>query len=460
MIRRELQTTLRQALERQAAVLLLGPRQVGKTTLALTLAQEQAAVYVDLERPVDLAKLDDVEQFCELTKGQLLILDEVHRVPELFAPLRGIIDERRRAGRRTGHFLLLGSASMALLRQSSETLAGRIAICELQTLNVREVLSQLEALAPDLGALMPGDMGASMQASTPVLGAPARKEEHSSPQAFSSQAGARMRRVVETSTQTDQGPAERQIPVLAQLWSRGGFPDSYLAAEDGQSLEWRQDFVRTYLERDVPQLGPRIPAETLRRLWTMLAHNQGQTFNAATLARGLGVSGVTVSRYLDLLVDLLLVRRLSAWTSNLGRRLVKAPKVYVRDSGICHALLGLRNATELLGHPVAGGSWEGFVLENIAGAMPRSAALGYYRTVGGAEVDVVLELRPGELWAIEIKRGTVPRLSRGFHSACEDLRPQRRFAIHAGAESYPLTAGVEAVTLPDFLDLLVANPLR
>lgn len=390
MIERRLKPALDRLLERNPAVVLIGPRQAGKTTLAREIARERDAVYVDLELPSDLAKLNDVEQYCAENAGRLVILDEVHRAPGLFGPLRSVIDERRRTAKRTGHFLLLGSASIDLLRQSSETLAGRVAYCELHPFSATEV------------------------------------------------------------------PGDRQ----SRLWSRGGFPESCLAPSDEDSLDWRLAFIRTYLERDVPQLGPRIPAATLRRFWTMLAHNQGQTHNAAALARGLDVNGVTIARYLDLLVDLLLVRRLQPWTSNLGRRLVKAPKVYVRDSGVCHALLGIETVDDLLGHPVVGGSWEGFVVENVAGVLPARASCGYYRTSGGAEVDLVVDLGAGRIWAMEIKRSSAPRVSRGFHSACEDLRPARRFVVHGGNESFPLTKDVRAVTVRAMMDLIVQSGSR
>lgn len=384
MIKRKLKIQLDRLLDKNPAVVLMGPRQVGKTTLAFEIAHERDAVYLDLERPRDLAKISDIEQFCELNADKLLVLDEVQRVPELFAPLRGIIDERRRMGKKTGHFLLLGSASIDMLRQSSETLAGRMAYCELNSLNVTEV-----------------------------------------------------------------DGAE-----LYKLWHRGGFPESFLAGSDEDSFGWRLDFIRTYLERDIPQLGPRIPAETLRRFWTMLAHNQGQVFNASAFARGLDVKGVTTSRYLDLMVDLLLVRRLQPWTSNLGRRLVKAPKTYVRDSGICHALLGIETLNDLLGHPVVGGSWEGFAVENIISALPRRATYGYYRTTGGAEVDLVIDAGAGELWAIEIKRSTVPSVSKGFYSACEDLKPTRKYVVYAGDGNFPLAENIEAITIAGIVEKL------
>ena len=379
MIDRSLKRTLHGLLDANPAVVLTGPRQVGKTTLAREIEGERGAIYLDLERPSHLAMISDIEEYCEEQSDKLLILDEIHRMPDLFAPLRSIVDERRRAGRRTGQFLLLGSASLDLMKQSSESLAGRVALSELQPLALGEV---------------------------------------------------------------DAGD-------LRKLWSRGGFPESFLAASDAASLDWRLAFIRSYLERDIPQFGPRIPAETLRRFWTMLAHNQGRLHNAAALARGLDITGVTIARYLDLLVDLLLVRRLQPWTSNLGRRLVKAPKVYIRDSGVCHALLGIETVDGLFGHPVVAGSWEGFVIENIIGALPRRSAWGFYRTSGGAEIDLVVESGRGELWAIEIKRGTAPKVSKGFYSGCEDLRPDRRFVVHGGTDGkdYPMGRGIRAMTL-------------
>lgn len=383
MIERLLKPALDRALNRNPAVVLTGPRQVGKTTLAYEVAAERDAVYVDLERPSDLARLADVEQFCAANAERLVVFDEVHRAANLFAPLRAVIDERRRLGRRTAQFLLLGSAAIELLRQSGETLAGRVAYCELSPFGALEV---------------------------------------------------------------EEGQVRR-------LWQRGGFPESYLSPSEADSFEWRLNFVRTYLERDLPQLGPRVPAETLRRFWTMLAHNQGQAFNASALARGLDVTGVTVGRYLDLLVDLLLVRRVPPWTSNLGRRLVKAPKTYLRDSGICHALLGIETLNGLLGHPVVGGSWEGFVLENIIGTLPPRATWGFYRTAGGAEVDLVVDLGQGEVWAVEIKSGTAPKLAKGYYLACEDLRPTHKFVVHAGNESFPLAKDILALTLLDIVTL-------
>jgi hypothetical protein len=234
---------------------------------------------------------------------------------------------------------------------------------------------------------------------------------------------------------------------IESLWVRGGFPRSFLAENDDLSMEWRRDFIRTYLERDIPQFGSRIPAETLRRFWTMLAHNQSQMLNAANLARALGVDGKTIASYLDLLVDLLLVRRLPAWHRNVGKRLVKSPKVYVRDSGIAHALLGLRDKEALLSHPVVGQTWESFVAETLISVAPEGTEAHYYRTSNGTEADLVLTLPGGKVWAIEIKRSSAPSVERGFHIACADLKPNQRFVVYPGEERFPLDAKTDAIGL-------------
>jgi predicted AAA+ superfamily ATPase len=388
MIARRATKLVQEALDRQAAVGLIGPGQVGKTTLARTLGEATGALYLDLEAPEDRAKLAEPALFLRNYEDRLVILDEIHRVPELFMTLRGLIDEGRRSGRRYGRFLVLGSAAIDLLRQSGETLAGRIAYIDLGPFDVLEA-------------------------------------------------------------------GEREGD-RAALWLRGGFPDSFLARSDAESLAIRKDFIRTYLERDVPQFGPRLPAETLGRLWTMLAHSQGTMLNASRLAAGLAVSSPTVTRYIDLLVDLLLVRRLQPFHSNAGKRLVKSPKVYVRDSGLTHALLGIEDHNELAGHPVVGASWEGFVIENLLAVAPPRTEASFYRSAGGAEIDLVLDIPKRGTWAIEIKRGLAPRPEKGFHHACEDIAPDRRYLVYSGAERYPATSDTEAVGLKDMAEMLVA----
>lgn len=388
MINRRVHKKLNSLLDKNPVVVLIGPRQVGKTTLAHEVVATRDSLYLDLESPRDQAKLSDVEQFCSANADKLLILDEIQRVPELFAPLRSIVDLRRRQGRKVSQFLLLGSASIELLNQSSESLAGRVAFTELSPLDALEIQTE------------------------PIT--------------------------------------------LQSLWLRGGFPESCLAGGDSSSLDWRWNFIRTYLEKDIPQLGPRIPAETLRRFWTMLAHNQGEMLNAANLAGGLGVSGQTVGRYLDLMVDLLLVRRLQPWQSNTGKRLMKSPKVYVRDSGIVHALLGIEDFNSLLGHPVVGGSWEGFVIENILASIDDRTLCSFYRSAGGAEIDLILEFATDELWAIEIKKSTAPKVSKGYYTACKDIKATRKILVYAGEDSFPMGEEIEAMGLQGFMRELLA----
>lgn len=386
MIPRILESRLRRLLRTFPAVGLLGPRQVGKTTLAQTIAQDADNLYLDLENPVDLEKLTDARGYLQARQGRLVVLDEVQRAPGLFQVLRGVIDERIRQGEQAGQFLLLGSASMELLRQSGESLAGRIACIELPSLDVREV-----------------------------------------------------------------GPENQD-----RLWARGGFPRAFLADDDEASAVWREQFIRTYLERDVPAHGPRIPAETLRRFWTMLAHGQGGLLNAASLAGSLAVDGKTVAKYLDLMVDLLLVRRLSPFHANVRKRLVKSPKVYVRDSGIVHTLLRLDDEESVLGHPVAGMSWEGFALETLIRAAPDRTRPSFYRTATGVEIDLILELPRNRLWAIEFKRGLAPKVNRGLWTAVEDLEPDRTFVVYSGDERYPMTDGIEAIGLREMAHELAA----
>jgi len=388
MIHRRLEAQIKEALKRSPSVALMGPRQVGKTTIALNITETTPAIYLDLENRIDLQKVQDIEAFHSENSDKLIILDEVRRLPEIFAPLRGVIDRERRKGNRAGQFLFLGSASIDLLQQSSESLAGRIAYMELHPVDALEYTKG----NPD---------------------------------------------------------------TLNTLWVRGGFPESLLSESEQNSLDWRQDFIKTYLERDIPQLGPRIPAETLERFWTMLAHNQGTVLNAAHLARNLDVSGVTIGRYLDLMTDLLLVRRLKPWIANVGKRLIKSPKIYVRDSGITHALLNIPNYNNLLGHPVVGGSWEGFVIENIMAVAPSRVQPYYYGTPRGAEIDLVLEFPGGTKWAIEIKRNSAPSISKGFYAGCEDVKPDKRFVVYSGSDSFPMGEDITAISLPNLMQELL-----
>lgn len=392
MIPRRLESRIKEALQRSPSVALLGPRQVGKTTIALDISETLPSVYLDLENRTDLQKVQDVEAFHSENSDKLIILDEVQRLPEIFAFLRGIIDRERRKGNKTAQFLFLGSASIDLLQQSSESLAGRIAYLELQPVDALEY-------------------------------------------------------------------AQDNLDRLNSLWLRGGFPESLLAKSDQNSLDWRHDFIKTYLERDIPQLGPRIPAETLERFWTMLAHNQGTVLNAAHLARNLDVSGVTIGRYLDLMIDLLLVRKLKPWTANVGKRLIKSPKIYVRDSGITHALLNIPDYNSLLGHPVVGGSWEGFVIENIMAVAPSRVQPYYYRTPRDAEIDLVLEFPSGAKWAIEIKRNSAPSISKGFYAGCEDIKADKRFVVYSGKDKFPMSEGVIAIPLPNLMQELLERQL-
>ena len=380
MFSRQSQQKLNQYLQQFPAVGLLGPRQVGKTTLAL--AQKKLypdALYLDLELPSAQRQLDDPEAFLMAHAQQLVILDEVQRMPELFGVLRGVIDQRRRMGQACGQFLLLGSATGVLMQQSSESLAGRVAYVALPPLQASEIFTGVHSVA-DLNA----------------------------------------------------------------LWLRGGFPLSWLAETDAASMTWREVFIATYLEKDIPALGPRIPATTLRRLWTMLAHHQGELLDQSKLAAALAISGQTVGRYIDLLCDLMLVRRLPAWHGNVGKRLIRSPKVYVRDSGLVHALLGLSNLDALLGHPVAGSSWEGFVMEQLMNAAPQAQA-SFYRTSNGAEVDLVLTFRNQQTWTIEIKRSSAPTVSKGFYQAATDLGAVRKLLVAPVGQPYPLKEGIEVV---------------
>ena len=381
MIKRQILSVVENKLSYFSAVGLLGPRQIGKTTLAQEIAATRPSVYLDLEDYRDVAKLEDPLPFLESHRDKLIILDEIQRTPELFNSLRSIIDHNRRLGRKYGQFLILGSASVDLLRQSSESLAGRISYVEMNPVNCLEV---------------------------------PQKE-------------------------------------LSNLWIKGGFPESFLAPSLDISMEWRQAFIRTYLERDISQFAPRIPAETLRRLWTMLAHSQGTLLNSARLASSLGVNGQTVGRYVDLLTDLFLVRRLMPWHENVKKRLVKSPKIYVRDSGILHALLRIETPEDLLSHPIAGPSWEGFVIDNLLSVLPGDAEAYFYRTARGAEIDLILKLPKSRTLAIEIKRSSAPKVEHGFYEACKDITPTHAYVVYDGSDRFTLKEGIQAISLPDLL---------
>lgn len=395
-ITRFIETTVRERLSAMPAVVLLGPRQVGKTTLARKIAASWpgTALYLDMERPADRLRLDDADSYLRAQQGKLVVIDEIHRVPHLFEILRGIVDDWRAAGLRHGHFLLLGSASLDLMQQASETLAGRVAYIDIPPITAIDLRhSAIAALHHDT------------------------------------------------------------------LWLRGGFPDSLLADSDATSLNWRRDFIRSYLERDVPMFAPRLPAVSIGRLWTMLAHSQGEMLAQSRLAQALGVSSPAVARYIDLLVQLQLVRLLPPWHNNAGKRLVKTPKTYVRDSGLVHALLELQDLDHVLGHPVAGHSYEGMVLETLIAAAGAPYSAHFYRTQDGAEIDLVLASGNRPEIAVEVKRSSAPSPQKGFSIACDDLAITRRFVVYPGTERFALRHGAQAIGLKDMVQELT-EPMR
>ena len=356
------------------AVAVLGPRQVGKTSLVQAVRNQVAkpSVYLDLERQADLAKLRDLDSFVESHREQLVILDEIHRQPGLFAELRGAIDRYRQPGR----FILLGSASTELLRGSAESLAGRIAYLDLHGLTLTEVKGTID---------------------------------------------------------------------YRTLWVRGGFPDSLLAPDGEGSQEWRLNFIRSYVERELPRLGLGADPVILRRLWTMLAHDNAQLLNKSKLANGLDLNVRTLDRYLTFFEQAFLVRRLPPFYTNVGKRLTKSPKLYLRDTGVLHTLLGIDTLSDLLGHPSIGASWETFVMEELWALKPSWAEYFFYRTQGGAEIDLVI-LKGGQPYAVvEIKHSTSPTLRRGYFSSVEDLRPQQQYVVAPVGENYQLREGVIVV---------------
>ena len=372
--RSQLLARLRAGLKANPAVALLGPRQCGKTTLARQLAGTSKSTYFDLENPVDLARLSEPKTALEQLRG-LIVIDEVQRHPDLFPILRVLLDRKPIRAR----FLILGSASPELLRQSSETLAGRIAIVEMAGFTLEEI----------------------------------------------------------------------NRPDLNRLWLRGGFPRSFLARTEAASIAWREDFIRTFLERDLAQLGVQVPSGTMRRFWTMTAHYSGGIWNSSHIGRSLGEAHTTVKRHLDALSGALVVRILEPWFENVGKRLVKSPKVYIRDSGLLHTLLGIGEGRQLDGHPVIGGSWEGFIIEQLLAAVPKAQAY-YWRTQAGAELDLLLFLK-GRRIGIEIKRADAPKMTPSMGSALEDLGLHRLFVIYPGSVRYSLRSKVEVMSLAQCL---------
>ncbi len=365
---------LESLLQQFPVVGLLGARQVGKTTLARRFVEDRAEpfVFFDLEDPTDRARLADPKLALEPVEG-LVVIDEIQNAPDLFPLLRVLVDRPDNATR----FLVLGSAGPDLLRQSSETLAGRIAYHELPPLRLDEV----------------------------------------------------------------------GIEARDALWLRGGFPRSFLAADDQRSALWREAFIKTFLERDLPQLGVGVPATTMRRFWTMVAHYHGETWNAAEVGRGLGVTGPTVRRYLDALTDALVVRQLPPWFENLGKRQVRSPKVYLRDTGLLHTLLGLVTRHQLLGHPKVGASWESFAMEEVVRVLGVPWDRCYFwATHQGAELDLVV-IDGGKRLGFEFKRTSAPGTTRSMHSALEDLALERLYVVYPGEERFPLHERVEAVGL-------------
>jgi predicted AAA+ superfamily ATPase len=392
MINRQIEGKLLNALRNLPVVALVGPRQVGKTTLALKMAQqaiEKPSAYLDMELDTDLSKLSDAEGYLRRFENQLLIIDEVQRLPDLFRVLRGLVDIRKRGGEKAGQFLLLGSASRDLLQQSSETLAGRIRYLELTPFRVLEIYE------------------------TDPLGFNAEK-----------------------------------------LWFRGGFPDSYLAPTEDESWEWRNDFIATYVERDIPLMGPNVSASRMKKFWTMLAHYHGQQIVLSELGKSLEVSHTTIRTYLDILIDFYMVRQIQPWSGNTKKRLVKSPKIYLRDTGLLHNLLNISSFDSLLGNPVLGASWEGFVVENIIVTLSSKWRHSYYRTTAQTEIDLVLEGPDQQIWAIEIKRSSSPTLGNGFHTACDDIKATRKFVVYSGTERFPMAGRTEAIGLIEFLKMM------
>ncbi len=363
VIQRKIKNDIERSLKNFPVVAILGPRQVGKTTLAKEIAKTQKSIYLDLELPSDLNKLLDAELYFKQYEDQLIIIDEIQRMPELFMVLRSLVDQKNKNGR----FLLLGSSSLQLVKKSSETLAGRIKYHELTGFSLEEV-------------------------------------------GYSN---------------------------IQKLWMQGSFPKSYLSEEE-LSIEWREEFIKTYLERDIPSFGINVSAITLRKFWTMVAHSQGQLWNGANIADGLGVSTHTVKNYLDILEQTFVARSLSPYFNNLKKRLTKSPKIYIRDTGLLHVLLNTKTFDVLQGHPVVGRSWETFVIEQIINITPNFWKYYFYRTSAGAELDLMLITDKNKKIGIEIKYSLSPKPSKGFFISCDDIDCEKSFIIYPGDEKYQI----------------------
>ena len=392
---RHLLATALDRLSYYPGVVLLGPRQVGKTTLAKEIAAHYpGSVFLDMERAADRAQLQGAEAFFAAHRNRLVVLDEVQAMPDIFEALRPEIDAQRSPGR----FLLLGSASGKLLRQSAESLAGRVSYLELQPLLANEIMELVPSRSPQIAGQALNDEG---------------------------------------------------LLALQRLLLRGGFPPAYTASSDARSMQWRQDMIQTFLQRDLPQLGVTIASSTLHRVWRMLAHNHGQIFNAAQIGQALGgVSHTTIGRYLDLFVDAMMLRRLQPLHVNLGKRLVKSPKVYVRDSGLLHALLGIGSIADLQGHAVVGASWEGIVVEHVMAAAPTGSEVNFYRTAAGAEIDVVITMGDKRL-GFEAKFSSAPKPTHSFKQSGIDLGLQHNYLVAPVRQSYPIASNASVIALND-----------
>lgn len=379
-IKRQIIDEILADLQQMPAVVLLGAKQIGKTTLAQTIGEQADSVYLDLGSAADMQKLHNFPQFLANCGAKLIILDEIQRVPNLFLELRGHIDKNRKKGKRAGQFLLLGSAPKDLLRQSAESLAGRISFIEMSGLNV------LETQAP-----------------------------------------------------------------LQRLWLRGGFPDSYLASSGKASMRWLEHFIKSYLERDIGQITRTIAPVQIRRLWTMLAHSQGEVANINKLATSLQMNNRTVRQYINIFCDLMLLRALPPFYTNIKKRLVKMPRYYVRDSGVLHRLLGINTFEALCAHPVVGKSWEGFVIENILSVLSPLAECFFYRTAAGGEIDLIIKTPAAEYWGVEIKYSNAPKISKHYPRIAAELGLSKQFVIYGGEDAFAGMGDTWITPLPLFL---------